>query len=208
MKKTRLIAALLAALLIAAGGKGYKMVKFEQKSKTGNVVISGEYPQVEGDPKRLAGINQKLKSFVVSRDPNKFEKEDAEFYAGNHYTEEVNTEVTLLDNQYISLEVYRLGMLQQAAHPSNEFAGLTLSLASGKEMTLKDFLKPGTEQKLYEKIKARSYKVEPELQLDDHKTWDFVLIPGGVRFINLVEGHAVAAYTVELTWKDLAELRK
>lgn len=205
--KTRLLLVALTALLIAAGS-GYSMVKFEKKSATGNVVISGQYPQVHGDPKYVGGINARLKAFVTERDPNKFEKEDPEFYAGNHYTEEVNSEVTLLDNNFVSVMLYRMGMLQRAAHPSNEYAGITISMKSGKVVTLKDLLKPGHEKKLYELIAAKSLKEEPDLQIDDHKTWDFVLTKDGVRFINLVEGHAVASYTVDLTWKELASLKK
>lgn len=206
--KTRLFVMLLAGLLIAASS-GTSLVKFEKKSATGHVVITGDYVQLNGDPKSVGAVNQKLKAFVLDyRDPNKFEKEDAEFYAENHYTEEVTSEVTLLDKNYISVAVYRMGMLQQAAHPSNEYGGITLNLQSSKVMSIKDFLKPGSEKKLFELIAARSLKEAPDMQIDDHKTWDFVLIKDGVRFINLVEGHAVSSYTVELTWKELASIKK
>ncbi len=206
--KMRALVAILAVFLVAAGA-GYSKVKFELKSKTGYVVITGEYPQVNGDPKWTRPINDKLKAFVVNfRNPDKFEAEDPEFYKGNHYTEEVTCDVTLLDKNYISAQIFRMGMLQQAAHPSNEFAGITINLANGKVMTIKDFLKPNSEKKLFEKIAARSLKEAPDMPIDDHKVWDFVLTKDGVRFINLVEGHAVSSYTVDLTWKELADIKK
>lgn len=202
---SRSVSLVLLAILLLGAGAGYQLVAFEKKSKSGNVVVKGKFARVPGVSDK---VNARLKAFSTRRDPEAFEKEDPAFYAENHYTEEVDTEVTLLSDRYVSIHTSSIGMLERAAHPNLEFGGLTLSLKTGEAVTLDQLLKPGYGPALYQKLAAAADKeFHPEVALEDRKKWDFVLTRDGVRFINLFQGHAAASATLTLTWKELAALK-
>ena len=166
---------------------------FALKSKTSFVQITGKLPVVKGPG--ADKINARLRAFTLTRDPNAVEKEYPALYAENHYTEEVSVEVTRLDGKYLSLQRDAVGTLHRGAHPSLDFSGITLNLATGEPAPLSDFV---ALQGLRDRIQAEGRKEMPDLELPDRKKWDWVLTKTGVRFLNLLEGHAVASFTVEL----------
>lgn len=170
---------------------------FVLKSKTGHVQITGKLPVLKGPGAEK--LNARLRLFTLSEDPDAIERQDPSLYAENHYTEEVTIEVTRLDSRYLSVQRNGLGMLQRAAHPSVTFAGLTLRLPTAEAVPLSEFLPLAG---LRERIQAEGRKEVPDVEIPARQRWDWVVTPKSVRFLNLLEGHAAAAFMVELPLKQ------
>ena len=190
MKRAILLLLLLSVAGLAAPKVTWK--PFTLKSKTGNVVYQGKLPVVEGIP---GDLNARLRAWTLPADPNAMEKDDPAFYAGNHYTEDITVEVTRCDDKYLSFQRNNLGSLRQEAHPSVNYAGYTVHSATGVPVKLSEVIEV---KGLAKRIQAQGRKEIPDVEISDRQKWDWCLTKEGIRFMNLLEGHAGAGFMVTL----------
>lgn len=205
---------LLQSVLILSAAAAHQLKTWNYTSKA-QARYSYTYPEVVGKP----AISQKLKAAFLPSPGHIQEMDDflKEMRAENipdlpepvSYSEEIEATVTLETPKVISVYYLGLGMLVPSAHPTKIIGARTFDLQSGKELKLKDILKPGA----LPKVKAEALKaLQPILETTDipevsqAKDFDFYLTPDKLVLINLFESHAVASVEAEIPRQRLKGL--